>query len=77
MSSGSAVNDAIQGVFEPFVDFLETAVFFSIPLFGADVPILVIWLFAGSIFLTFFLRVRPIKDAVQTFRVIRGHLSRH
>lgn len=77
MSSGSAVNDAIQSVFEPFVNFLETAVFFSIPLFGADVPILVIWLFAGSIFLTLFLRVRPIKDAMQTFRVIRGHLSRH
>lgn len=77
MNSGSSINDLIQGVFGPVVDVLETVVFFAVPIFGADVPVLVIWLFAGSVFLTCWLRVRPIRDAVQTFRVVRGHLSRH
>lgn len=77
MNSGSSVNEVIQGIFGPIVDVLEAAVFFSIPIFGADVPLLVIWLFGGSIFLTLFLRVRPIKDAVQTYRIIRGFFSRH
>lgn len=77
MNSGNSVNDAIQGVFGTVVDFLEAFVFFAVPIFGANVPVLVVWLFAGSLFLTFWLRVRPVKDAVQTYRVIRGHLTRH
>ena len=37
---------------------------------------MVIWLLMGGLFCTFYLRVRPFKDAKQTFRVVRGMLAR-
>lgn len=77
MSQPSSIDSAIQGVFGPVVDVLEKVVFFSIPLGGADVPLVVLWLVAGGLFVTFWLRVRPVRDAMQTIRIVRGHMSRH
>lgn len=76
LAQSSSIDESIQSVFGPFVDLLETIVFFSIPIAGADLPLVVVWLFAAGIILTLVLRVRPIGDARQTWRVIRGQLSR-
>lgn len=72
----SGIDGTIQSVFGPFVDFLEAAVFFSVPVFGADLPLVVVWLVAGGIFCNVYLRVRPIKDAKQAIRVVRGLLAK-
>ena len=61
--AGGGIDGAIQSVFGPFVEFLETAVFFSIPVLGADLPLVVVWLVAGGVFCNVYLRVRPLKDA--------------
>lgn len=71
-----AVDQTIQNVFGPFVDVLEKVVFFAIPIGEAELPLVVIWLLMGGLFCTFYLRVRPFKDAKQTFRVVRGMLAR-
>ncbi|WP_278821799.1 alanine/glycine:cation symporter family protein [Corynebacterium stationis] len=70
------IDGAIQSVFGPFVDFLETAVFFSVPVLGADLPLVVVWLVAGGVFCNVYLRVRPIKDAKQAIRAVRGMLAK-
>ena len=70
------IDGAIQSVFGPFVDFLETAVFFSVPILGADLPLVVVWLVAGGVFCNVYLRVRPIKDAKQAIRAVRGMLAK-
>lgn len=70
------VDQAIQNVFGPFVDWLEMVVFFAIPIGDAQLPVVVIWLLLGGLFCTFFLRIRPIKDAKQTIRVVRGLMAR-
>ena len=70
------IDGAIQSVFGPFVDFLETFVFFSVPVFGADLPLVVVWLVAGGVFCNVYLRVRPLKDAKQAFRVVRGWMAK-
>src|SRR5699024_12760686 len=67
----SGTDGAIQSVFGPFVDSLAAVVFFSVPVFGADLPLAVVWLVAGGIFCNVYLRVRPIKDAKQAIRVVR------
>ncbi|AKK03714.1 Sodium:alanine symporter family [Corynebacterium epidermidicanis] len=77
MSQSGSIDAAIQGVFGPFVDVLETVVFYAIPIGDAQVPLVILWLLCGGLFLTFWLRVRPFKDAMQTLRIIRGHMSRH
>ena len=70
------VGDFIQGIFGPFVDWLEALVFFAVPIGGAELPLVVVWLVAGGVFCTVYLRVRPLKDARQTLNVIRGRLAR-
>lgn len=76
-SASGGVDAAIQSVFGPFVDWLEAVVFFSVPIGGADLPLVVLWLFSAGIIMTVWMRVRPIGDAMQTLRVVRGHMSRH
>ncbi|GAB3700815.1 alanine/glycine:cation symporter family protein [Corynebacterium nasicanis] len=76
LAQSGSIDGTIQKVFGPAVDLLETLVFYSVPLAGAQIPLVVLWLFAAGVFLTFYLRVRPIGDAVQTARVIRGQLTR-
>ena len=70
------IDGAIQSFFGPVVDALEAAVFFSIPVLGADLPLVIVWLVAGAVFCNVYLRVRPIKDAKQAFRVVRGMLAK-
>lgn len=70
------VDGAIQNIFGPFVDVLEKIVFFAVPVGDADLPLVIVWLLLGGIFCTLYLRVRPIKDALQTVRVIRGMLAK-
>lgn len=72
-----SIDGAIQSVFGPVVDILEQAVFFAISIGGAEIPLIVVWLLFGGIFLTFWLRIRPIWDARLSFRIIRGQFARH
>lgn len=70
------IDGAIQSVFGPFVDILEKIVFFSVPIGEANLPLVVVWLVVGALFCNIYLRVRPFKDARQTYRVIRGWLAK-
>lgn len=70
------VDQTIQSVFGPFVDWLEAAVFFAVPIGEAQLPLVVVWLLLGGIFCTFFLHIRPFRDAKQTVRVVRGLMAR-
>ncbi|MCF4007459.1 alanine:cation symporter family protein [Corynebacterium uropygiale] len=76
-AESGGVDAAIQGVFGPVVDWLETIVFFAVPIGGAELPLVVLWLFAAGIIMTVWMRVRPLGDAMQTLRIVRGHMSRH
>ncbi|MFC0582314.1 alanine/glycine:cation symporter family protein [Micrococcoides hystricis] len=75
--SATSVDESIQNIFGPIVDFLETIVFFAVPIGDAELPLLVVWLISAGIFLTFWLRIRPIRDAKLSFKIIKGHYSRH
>ncbi|MBV7282127.1 alanine:cation symporter family protein [Corynebacterium sp. TAE3-ERU30] len=76
LSQAKSVDSVIQSVFGPIVDVMEKVVFFSIPVGGAQLPLVVVWLLLAGLFCTFFLRVRPIRDAAQTMHVIRGRLAK-
>lgn len=77
LASGASIDESIRNIFGPIVDFLETVVFFAVPVAGADLPLLVVWLIAAGVFLTFWLRIRPFRDMRLSLRIIRGHYSRH
>lgn len=76
LAQSGSIDEGIQNVFGPIVDFLEMVVFFAVPIGDAQLPIVVVWLLAGGIFCTFFLGIHPWKDARQTVRVVRGLMAR-
>ena len=75
--SQRTVDETLEGFFGPLVDVLESVVFFTVPVAGADLPLLVVWLFAGGIFLTALLRFKPFRDLPHSLRIVRGHYNRH
>ena len=75
--SAITVDERVQSIFGPIVDFLEEFVFFAVPIGEAMLPLVVVWLMAGGVFLTFWLKIRPLRDAKLSFKIIKGHYSRH
>lgn len=73
----TTIDDRMENTFGPIVEFLEEIVFFAVPIGGADLPILVVWLITAGLFLTFWLRIRPFKDLKLSIGVVRGHYSRY
>ncbi|CAL8900294.1 alanine/glycine:cation symporter family protein [Kocuria varians] len=71
------LDETLEGFFGPLVDVLESAVFFTVPVAGADLPLLVVWLLAGGLFLTALLRFKPFRDLPHSLKIVRGHYNRH
>ncbi len=55
----------------PIASAVSSFVFFKIPVFGAQLPLVVLWLVAGAVFFTFymsFVNIRGFKHAIQLVR---------
>ncbi len=68
----TSVDDAVSGFFEPIATWLGDVVFYSVPVGGTKLPLIVAWLvIAGLVFTTWFglVQVRKFKLAVD---VVRG-----
>ena len=65
------IDETINKYFGPFAEFVSAIVFFSVPMFGTQIPLIVGWLIAAGIFFTFwlkFLGVRGMKHAIDLAR---------
>ena len=67
------VDEALEAFFGPLVDVLESVVFFAVPVGEARLPLLVVWLFAGAVFLTVLVGFKRWRDLPHSLRIIRGH----
>ncbi|GAA1997682.1 amino acid carrier protein [Brevibacterium samyangense] len=70
------VDAAVDSLFAPIADALSAIVFFGIPIGGTELPLIIVWLMCGAVFLTVFLRFQPITGLRHSVRVIRGRLTR-
>lgn len=65
--------DAIIG---PFAQWLGNVVFFTIPVFGTDFPVIVLWLVLCGIFFTFWLKFLGIRGVKHAIDLARGKYER-
>jgi AGCS family alanine or glycine:cation symporter len=56
----------------PVADVAKEFIFFSIELFGAEVPLIVLWLIAGGLFFTVYLRFVNIRGFRHAIDILRG-----
>ncbi|GAB2978385.1 alanine/glycine:cation symporter family protein [Streptomyces pseudoechinosporeus] len=71
ISLANSVDDTLEKYFGPFANWLADVVFYSVPMFGTEVPLIVTWLVICGMFFTIwlkFLNVRGMKHAVDLVR---------
>ena len=64
-------DESINALTAPIAAFVGQLVFFKIPLFGAQLPLVVLWLVIGAVFFTFymgFVNIRGFKHAIELVR---------
>ncbi len=71
----AGIDESINNVTAPIATLIGQIVFFKITVFGAGLPIVVLWLVVGAVFFTFymgFVNLRGFKHAIQ---LVRGDYS--
>jgi len=69
------IDERISRAMEPFAALVAKVVLYPIPIGGLEVPWILFWLIAASIFCTFYFRFINVRGFMQGFRIIRGDYS--
>ena len=70
-AQAAGIDEAINSATAPIATFIGQVVFFKIPIFGAQLPVVVLWLVVGAVFFTFymgFINLRGFKHAIELVR---------
>lgn len=66
------IDDSINNVTAPIATWVGQVVFFKIPVFGAQLPVVVLWLIAGAVFFTVYMRFINLSGFAHAIRLVRG-----
>ena len=66
------MDEWLDAALRPIADAASAVIFFSVPLFGADVPLIVLWLVAGGAFFTVYLRLVNVRGFAEALRIVSG-----
>jgi AGCS family alanine or glycine:cation symporter len=66
------IDDIINESFAPIAKTFSELIFISISVGGTDLPLIVLWLVAGAVFFTFYLRFINIRGFTHALRLVRG-----
>lgn len=64
--------ERVDAMVSPAAEALSSAVFFKVALFGAELPIIVLWLAVAAVFFTVYFRFLNLTGFAHAFRLIRG-----
>ncbi|HEX6144221.1 MAG TPA: alanine:cation symporter family protein, partial [Geminicoccaceae bacterium] len=67
----AAINDAVA----PISDAIAAVIFFTVPIFGVDVPLIVFWLILAAIIFTFYFNFVNFRAFFHAIELIRGDYS--
>lgn len=59
----------------PVADAASSFIFYSVPIFGADVPLIVLWLIAGGLYFTTYLGFINVRGFRHALDLVRGKFS--
>ena len=70
-----SVDRLIDQAMRPVADAVAGVVFVTVPVLGADLPLIVIWLVGGGVFFTVHLRFVNVRGFVQALRIVSGRYA--
>jgi AGCS family alanine or glycine:cation symporter len=68
----SSVDEAINSVFEPVTNVIESIVFFTVTIGDFTIPFVLIWLIVGAMIFTIYMRFVNIRSFKHAIDVVRG-----
>ena len=68
----SGIDSFINNTVQPLTTFVSKIIFFTVPLFGTDLPLVVLWLIVGATFFTGYFGFINIRGFRHSIRLIRG-----
>jgi len=71
-SHAVTVDQTINAWLAPIADWLGKVVFFAVNVAGAELPLILVWLIAGSVICTFAFRFINLRGFGHALRVVRG-----
>ena len=69
------LDETIDARFAPVASAISDVVFFSVPVGGTDLQLIVLWLVLGAAFFTVYLRFINLRGFVHALRLVRGDFS--
>ena len=66
------IDETINQAFTPIAKVFSDVIFFSIPVGGTDLQLIVLWLVVGAVFFTFYLRFINLRGFLHAIRLVRG-----
>ncbi|WP_116105468.1 alanine/glycine:cation symporter family protein [Lewinella sp. IMCC34191] len=71
-TTGTTIDERIQSVFEPVTAFVESVVFFTVPIGKFDIPFVIPWLIIGATVFTVYMGFINIRGFKHALDVVRG-----
>lgn len=71
-AQAAGIDQAAESLIAPLASAVSSLIFFTLPLFGAELPLVVLWLIAGAIFSTFYFSFINLRGLTHAFKLVRG-----
>ena len=68
----AGIDASINNATAPVARWVGEVVFFKIPLFGAQQPVVVLWLIVGAVFFTFYMKFVNLRGFRHAIHLVRG-----
>ena len=66
------IDQQIDQLLSPVAELFVSVIFYSVPIGGADIPLIVVWLIIAAIFFTFYFGFINVRGFGHAVRVVRG-----
>jgi len=73
----NGLDSLIDDTMRPIADMASGFIFFSVHMFGAEIPLIVIWLIAGGVFFTLYFRFISVRGFIHAIGLISGKHAKH
>ena len=69
------MDELINSAVQPLTNILSSIIFFTVPVFGAKLPLVVVWLVAGAVFFTLYFGFIGFRGFKHALHLVRGDYS--
>lgn len=71
----AGIDETINQAVQPVTDIVSAIVFFKISVFGTEAPLVVLWLVAGAVFFTLYMKFINVRGFKHAIELVRGDYS--